>query len=289
MKTSPTDSAGYANLVVVSTSRRPVGFLPAAGRGVRFGSSGYAKELFPLLFETGSDDKGALEPRPISELALRAIRNAGAERCVTVVSPEKLEVVRVLGASQNGMSLAYVVQPEPRGIPHALAHARPWLEGEDVVFAMPDTIFLPTDALARVHEERVAAGADVVLGVFPTDEPERLGPVEIGADGKIVRIEDKPQNPKNANTWGLASWSPRFTSFCCDWALAHDRDAKESAIGYAFEAARVAGLDVRARFFESGRFLDIGTPHGLREALSALVTHGVLFPDQASTLKNRGR
>src|SRR5512135_2428640 len=64
MKTSPTDSAGYANLVSVSTSRRPVGFLPAAGRGVRFGSSGYAKELFPLLFEAGSDDKGALEPRP---------------------------------------------------------------------------------------------------------------------------------------------------------------------------------------------------------------------------------
>ncbi len=179
------------------SSRRPVGFLPAAGRGVRFGASGYAKELFPLLFESGLENS-ALEPRPIGELALRAIEKAGAARAIVVVSPEKLELVRVFGrvfgANENGMALAYAVQPEPGGIPHALACARPWLENEDVVFAMPDTIFLPDDALARAHAERIASGADVMLGVFPTDEPERLGPVELARDGSIVRIHDKPAN-----------------------------------------------------------------------------------------------
>lgn len=266
------------------SSRRPVGFLPSAGRGVRFGASGYAKELFPLLFEGVGADHGALEPRPIAELALRAIARTGASRCVIVVSPEKLEVARVLGATHDEMDLAYVVQPSPGGIPNALARARAWLADDDVVFAMPDTIVLPVDALARVHEARIAAGADVMLGVFPTDEPERLGPVELDASGAIVRIHDKPASAPAKNTWGVASWSPRFTTFCCDWEATRDR-AKEGAIGHAFEAARAAGLDVRATPFASGRFLDIGTPHGLRAALAALVTHGVLVPDQAATAR----
>ncbi len=252
---------------------------------MRFGASGYAKELFPLLFER---DDASLEPRPIGQLALQAIRAAGAERCVTVVSPDKLEVVRVFGSTESGMSLAYVVQSEPRGIPHALRCARAWLADADVVFAMPDTIVLPPDALARVHAERVASGADVVLGVFPTDEPERLGPVELDASGRIVRIYDKPASPPASNTWALASWSPRFTAFACDWDETQDASgAREHAIGHAFEAARAAGLDVRAVSFASGRFLDVGTPHGLRAALAALVTHGVLVPDQATTARGR--
>jgi glucose-1-phosphate thymidylyltransferase len=290
ISTSLKQPAGYeldgafasCDLGFVSVPRRPVGFLPAAGRGVRFGSSGYAKELFPLLFEEGA----VLEPRPIGELALQAIQKTGAKRCVTVISPDKVEVVRVLGGSESGMPLAYVVQPEPGGIPQALACARPWLEGDDVVFAMPDTIFLPGDALARVHEARVATGADVMLGLFPTDEPERLAPVEQDASGAIVRIHDKPAHAPVRNTWGIASWSPRFTAFCCDWDAARD-ESSEGAIGHAFEAARAAGLDVRAMSFAAGRFLDIGTPRGLRAALSALVTHGVLVPDQATVAKGQ--
>jgi glucose-1-phosphate thymidylyltransferase len=263
----------------VSVTRAPVGFMPAAGRGVRFGASGYAKELFPLLFE----DAGAntLEPRPICELALRAIRSAGAERCVTVVSPDKLEVVRVLGAVHRGMALAYVVQPEPGGIPQALEHARPWLDGEDVVFAMPDTVVFPIDALSRVHAERIAKGADVMLGVFPTDEAARLGPVEVDETGKITAIHDKPAKPPASNTWGVASWSARFTTFCCEWNQKRGASS-EGAIGHAFEAARTSGLDVRACVFDGGSFLDVGTPHGLRAALSALVTEGVLVADQAA-------
>ena len=263
----------------------PIGFLPAAGRGVRFGASGYAKELFPLLFE---GEGTSLEPRPIAELALRAIASTGADRCVTVVSPQKLEVASVLGARAAGMSLAYVVQPEPRGLPHALRCARPWLGDRDVVFAMPDTIFLPSDALAQVNAARVASNADVALGVFPTDEPERLGPVEVASDGKVARIHDKPARAPARNTWGVASWSPRFTAFACDWDEAREKNGSaEGAIGHAFEAARASGLDVRACVFDGGRFLDIGTPRGLRDALAALVGHGVLVPDQAATARGK--
>lgn len=257
----------------------PVGLLPAAGRGRRFGTSGYAKELFPLLFE--SVDGATVEPRPICELALRAIREAGAERCVTVISGEKTEMLRVLGSGASlGLSLAYVVQPEPIGLPDVVRLARPWLGEHGVLFAMPDTVFLPTTALAEVQAARLRSGDDAVLGVFPVEEAERLGPVAFATDGTVARIYDKPGETPHKNTWGVASWSPRFTEFCIDWT-ARQQGATEVALGHVFEAARSAGLAVSGRYFPSGKFLDIGTPEGLRGALDALAADGVVVAAQA--------
>ncbi len=126
-----------------------------------------------------------------------------------------------------------------------------------------------------------------MLGVFPVDEPERLGPVEIAPDGFVLRVHDKPGVAPHRNTWGVASWTPRFTDFCCAW----DEEARDSAgqrhenaLGHAFEAARQAGLVVRALFFPGGRFFDIGTPRGLRAALQVLATDGLVARDQAAPL-----
>ncbi len=273
-----------------ATRRAPVGFLPAAGRGMRFGSSGYAKELYPLFLrpEASPPSPGAASPatsagprgpRPICELALRAIAQAGAERCVVVISPEKADIPRVLGSGAAlGLSLAYVIQPEPLGLPHALSCAQPWLADCDVLFAMPDTVVLPADALARVQAERRRTNTTLQLGVFPTQEPERLGPVELDAAGQVVAIHDKPGHRQIRNTWGVASWGPEFTAFCCDFEQAHRAQAKERVIGHAFEAARQAGLPVGALPFAApdGLFLDIGTPQALLEALSTLAERGIL-------------
>src|SRR5574341_1179996 len=137
------------------------------------------KGLGPVRFTSDSHDR-ILEPRPLSELALRSIRAAGARRCLVVVSPEKTEVLRVLGGGAGvDLALSYVVQSDPRGLPHVVRVARPWLGDSPVVFAMPDTIVLPPDALQRVHARRVETGADVTIGAFPVEEPERFGPVEV--------------------------------------------------------------------------------------------------------------
>jgi dTDP-glucose pyrophosphorylase len=151
-----------------------------------------------------------------------------------------------------------------------------------VVFALPDTIVLPPDALARVHARRVEASADLALGVFPVEEPERLGPVEMSADGRVLRVHDKPGHRQWPNSWAVASWSPRFTAFCAEWEEARPAGGGEGALGHVFEAARAAGHRVVAVPFERGRFLDIGTPAGLRAALKALAAEGTLEEFQAA-------
>jgi glucose-1-phosphate thymidylyltransferase len=252
-----------------------VGLVPAAGQGTRFGAAGYSKELFPLLLAS-QDEHAPLAPRPLCELTLRGIEQAGARRCVMIVSPDN-DLVRVLGhRPADALSLAYTVQQNPQGLPHAVRCARPWLGDSDVMLALPDTIILPSDALARVHTARVERGADLALGVFPVDEPERLGPVEISDDGTVLHIYDKPATTTLRNSWGLASWSARFTEFCCRWDEERESQGGERVIGDVFEAARAAGFPVVAVTFDEGRMLDVGTPVGLRSALKILAEQGVV-------------
>ena len=168
------------------------------------------------------------------------------------------------------------------GLPDAIRCAAPWLGDSDVVFAMPDTVVLPPDALARVHARRLATGADLVLGVFFVDHPEALGPVVVGADGHVESVEDKPARPAARNSWAIASWSARFTAVAVAWD--GEREGRpERVLGHAFEAARQGGLDVRALVFDGldAAFLDIGTPRGLRAALRRLAEVGVIDRGQA--------
>ena len=251
-----------------------IGLLPAAGRGLRFGATPSIKELLPLPLR---DERA--ESRPICEVALRSIQGAGAERCVVVIAPDKTEIARVLGNGAHlNLPLSYVVQPEPEGLPQAVCVASSALADHDVVLALPDTVMLPLDAVASVHQHRLHTGADLCLGVFPVDEPERLGPVELDGAGQIVEIHDKPARPPANNSWGVASWTPAFTAFCVEWERSAATD-RERALGHVFEAARRSGMRVVARQFPDGALLDVGTPRGLDATLRVLAERGLIAAD----------
>ena len=243
----------------------PIGLIPAAGLGSRLAPLAYPKELLPIAYTA---DDGKLVPKPVLQASLDQMKRAGLEQCVIVISDWKLELVRVLGdGAAAGIALAYVVRAVPRGLSDALLAARAWVADRDVCIALPDTVIEPPDALARVRTEREATGADLVLGVFPTDEPEQLGPVRIAADGRVTEVQDKPATTDLRNTWGVAIWSPRFTTLLESVSAAAPADHKP-VLGVVFQRAIDEGMQVRAVRFPDGAFLDLGTPAGLARALA---------------------
>ncbi|MEM8960972.1 MAG: sugar phosphate nucleotidyltransferase [Acidobacteriota bacterium] len=260
---------------------RPVGLLPAAGRGDRFRPCGYPKEIFPVRHV------GATAAEPLCASALRQLDVAGAEACVVAVSEEKDAVRDTLGErTDTGLTLRYVRQPEPRGLPDVVRQATRALGDHTVILVLPDTVVTPTDAARRIHDRLVHDDADLVLGVFPTDEPERLGPVLHDADGRVRQILDKPAHSPVGNTWGLAAWSSRFTRFCHDWDVQREKvgaeqvsgeqASGEAVLGEVFEAARLSGMRVLAVPFDNGGFADLGTP----EALRAAIDQGLVAPER---------
>lgn len=244
-----------------------IGVVPAAGRAVRLHPFRYPKELIPIVYEPGSTGT-AVRPLLAIEYTLRALRLAGIERALVVLSSSKTELLRILGdGSEYGMHLAYVNQEDATGLAHAVDVAYPWLAERPIILTLPDTIYLPIDAPRLVCQELYARRTDVLLGVFPTDRPEQLGPVRMDKHGRVIDVQDKPARTDVRNTWGMAAWSPAFTQFAHE-QLARLPAKQDIPLGALFDRAIREGLKVEGLFFEHGRFSDAGTPEGLTTLLA---------------------
>jgi glucose-1-phosphate thymidylyltransferase len=199
-----------------------------------------------------------------AEYSLQAMHEAGVRRCLMVVSDRKPEILRYFGdGADAGLSIAYVNQPEPLGLASAIDAAYEWVAGSHVCLALPDTVFSPREALSLVNDALVRSAADLVLGVFPTADPQQLGPVRIGAGDHVVEVLEKPALTDLRNTWGIAAWTPRFSQFL----HRPTAELRHLSVGHVFNDAVRQGLDVRAVSFESGSYADLGTG----ESLAAMI------------------
>jgi glucose-1-phosphate thymidylyltransferase len=248
--------------------RRLIGVIPAAGQGSRLAPFTYPKELLPIVYRKVGSDSNVLTPRPVLQFSLEEMKSAGISECVMIIAHWKLEIARVFSdGSASGVSLSYVMRNTPRGLADAVDAAYPWVRDYDVALTLPDTLVFPRDALRQMWGEHLRLQSDLLLGVFPTNKPQELGPVRVDADGKVVEVLDKPKTTDLRNTWGLAIWSPRFS------ALLHERvttapEGDQPNLGLTFHQAVQAGLNVRALCFDAGEYLDIGTPEGLGRVVS---------------------
>ena len=247
-----------------------VGILPAAGMGSRLRPFRYPKELLPITYEALHQPFRGIRPRVVSEFALETFKLAGVDNCYVIIAPWKLEMINYFGdGSTFDVSLSYLYQEEAGGLPPAIDIAYPWVRDANVVFAMPDTIVRPRECVRDIKTMMLQSNADVVLGVFPTKEAKRLGPVIIGGD-TAVKVYDKCDSPPADNTWGVAAWGPRFTELLHDGLRKFRQSGSQSSepvLGHFFEQAIQERMRVRAIEFPGGSFSDIGTPSGIRSCL----------------------
>ncbi len=245
-----------------------IGIVPAAGMASRLPGLTGAKELLPVGHVNGAN---GCRPKAVSEYLFDALLTAGVRRVCIVVSPGKHDIVRFYGAGDGrGVRIAYVCQEVPTGMADAIDAAYPWIGDATVLMGMPDTIFRPVDALARLRTFFEREHAELALGIFPTDEPHRLGPVRFYGSGTVVQVLDKPDTCHIRNTWGIACWGVSFTEFLHNELPSISRSYAEPTLGLIFQMAIDRGLRVRALPFDDGLYIDVGTEEGLCAARRAV-------------------
>jgi glucose-1-phosphate thymidylyltransferase len=168
-----------------------------------------------------------------------------------------------------GVDLAYLHRAVPRGLADAIDAAFSWVQDRYVCLALPDTIFRPVDAIASIRDTLLDRDADVVLGVFPTDRPQELGPVRMDADGRVTEVLEKPPRADVRNTWGVAVWAPAFTSLLRTCAE-QGPGLEGLSVGSVFNRAIHEGLKVHAVSFAAGSYIDFGTKRSF-QALTPIV------------------
>ena len=235
------------------------GIVPAAGGGTRIQPLAFSKELLPV----GSRlEDGVERPRAVSEYLIERMVLGGADKIGFVIAPGKSDIVQYYGSEFAGAVIAYVVQPRMGGLCDAVFRVAPFVDpAESVVVGLPDTIWFPENALETLPDDRLA------FLLFPVRRPEFFDAVILDADERVVEIQVKNVHAATNWVWG---------AFKMPGAVLHDlhrlwlqRGGSDEYVGTLINAWIARGG--RASGFRTGRsYVDVGTLHGYREAISLL-------------------
>ncbi|MHB1415270.1 MAG: sugar phosphate nucleotidyltransferase [Chloroflexota bacterium] len=237
-----------------------IGLIPAAGKGLRLGLP-YPKELYPVIRNN--------HYKPISQFVLDSMTCAGLQHVVFVINETKHQLIGYFGNGRRfRCDVSYVVQESTNdhgastspGLAHALDAAFHLTRGKTVFFGMADTIMQPKDVFIRARELATAED-DVVLGLFPTERPDKFGMVRLDHDGRVLEIVDKPRQTDLSLMWGCMVWRPRFAEYL------HDCVNRQGIADFAriMNGAIASGLRFRGAEMTDGVYIDLGTYEEIME------------------------
>jgi glucose-1-phosphate thymidylyltransferase len=235
------------------------GIVPAAGSGTRIQPLAFSKELLPVGSRV---EDGTERPRAVSEYLVERMVRAGADRICFVISPTKSDILRYYGSRLGPTHIAYVVQPEARGLCDAIFRALPLIHPADmVVIGLPDTVWFPEDGLTALPDHCLS------FLLFPVERPELFDAVVTAPDGRVLAIEVKQPQARSRWVWGAfkmpgAVLGELFRLWC-------ERRQRDEYLGTLVNAYIARGGE--ARGIRGGTaYVDVGTLDGYRQAVRLL-------------------
>jgi glucose-1-phosphate thymidylyltransferase len=249
-----------------------IGLLPCGGQATRLAPLPLSKELYPIGLRSLPD--GQLRPKVVSHYLLEKMRLAGIRKAFLILRSGKWDLPAYFGDGKLvDMHLGYLLLGLPYGVPYTLDQAYPFIQNALVALGFPDILLQPEDVYVRLISHQARTEADVVLGLFPCDRPEKAGMVDFNPEnGFVEQIIEKPRQTNLRFMWAAALWTPTFTQFLHEHLVeqkltigfqSYAEAGKELPIGDVIQAAIATGLRVEAEVFETGVYLDIGTPEDL--------------------------
>lgn len=124
------------------------------------------------------------------------LKQSGITDILIVTGKEHMgDVVNLLGSGREmGVSFTYKVQDEAGGIAQALGLAEHFVGSDQMVVILGDNVFADDISPYVVNFQNQQRGAKILIQQVP--DPKRFGVPEIEG-GRILSIEEKPQNPKS--------------------------------------------------------------------------------------------
>jgi glucose-1-phosphate thymidylyltransferase len=159
-------------------------------------AGGTGSRLFPLTRVTNKHLLPVYD-QPMIYYPLGTLVDAGIKDILIVTGGNTAgDFLRLLrnGKDFGLQRLSFAYQEGEKGIADALALAEDFAQGEPLCVILGDNIIEGSIASAKESFEGQARGCRILLKEVP--DPERFG-VPVIADGRIVRIEEKPQHPQS--------------------------------------------------------------------------------------------
>lgn len=233
------------------------GIILAGGSGTR---------LFPIT-RVVSKQLLPVYDKPMIYYPLSVLMLAGIRDILLISTPEDLpKFERLLGSgSRLGLTMRYAEQPRPEGLAQAFLIGKDFIGQEPVCLILGDNIFYGHRLSDILRESVKIDGGGLIFGYLVRD-PQRYGVVEFDDEGRVVGIEEKPDQPKSSYAVpGLYMYSSDVVRIAEKLEPSPRGELEITDVNLAYLRRGQLRVELLGRGFA---WLDTGTHEALQQAAS---------------------
>ena len=168
------------------------GIILAGGSGTRLypTTQVVSKQLLPIY------------DKPMIYYPLSTLMLSGIQDILIISTPDDIDRFRKLfgDGSQLGLNIAYKIQPFPDGLAQAFILGQDFIKDDSVSLILGDNIFFGHGLSEMLinSTKYVEKNNNAVIFGYGVKDPERYGVVTFNNNGKVTKIEEKPDSPDSS-------------------------------------------------------------------------------------------
>jgi glucose-1-phosphate thymidylyltransferase len=156
-------------------------------------SGGTGSRLYPLTY-TSAKQLIPVANKPILFRVIETIRDAGIDDIGIVVGSTAEQIKEAVGRGGRwGVNITYIPQEKPLGLAHAVKVAQPFLGDDRFVMFLGDNVI--QGGISTLIRQFAESDWNSQIVLTRIEHPEQYGVAQLGDDGRIIRLVEKPKVP----------------------------------------------------------------------------------------------
>ena len=237
------------------------GIVLAGGSGTRLDplTRVVSKQLLPVY------------DKPMVYYPLSVLMLSGIREILIISTPQDLPLFeRLLGTGEElGVRFSYAVQAAPNGLAEAFIIGRDFVQADSVCLILGDNIFYGSGFGQQLRKARAELDGATLFG-YRVEDPERYGVADVGPEGELRGIEEKPKRPKSKiAVTGLYFFDNQVLDIAASMKPSARGELEITDVNNVYIAAGRARLEIMGR---GQAWLDTGTQESLLDASHFVAT-----------------